>query len=198
MFKKYTFNSNYFEDKARSIASNNKTSKLLFVLSFAESVVFPIPIDPLLAACVIAKPSRVVYITSFTIIASVLGGALGWYLGLTIEMGLNQFIVKIPGISLEDINIVKDGFSKWGLLLVFIGAFTPMPYKVIAILAGATGVPLTIFIIGSIIGRGIRFCIVATISYYFGSLALNFIRDKLTLSSSLIGILIIIVWVLIF
>ena len=94
------------------------------------------------------RPSKVLHITLSTVIASVMGGVLGWILGYFLGIGIEEFIERVPIFSLDDFNQVRKGFNDWGLLLVFLGAFTPLPYKVIAISSGASGVPLIIFIIG--------------------------------------------------
>ena len=72
-------------------------------------------------------------------------------------------------------------FQTWGIVIVFIGAFTPIPYKVIAISAGATGIMLPVFIIGSILGRGLRFYLIAYLAFFFGEPAVNFINKNLAL-----------------
>ena len=137
------------------------------------------------------------FLTFFTILASVLGGIIGWLIGLSIGVGVNSLVDFLPGISGSDLKQVSNGFANWGLMLTFIGAFTPLPYKLIAISSGATGVPLIIFILGSIFGRGIRFLIVAFISYYLGEKAINFIKNNLTLTTLVLGVIILILWLLI-
>ena len=169
----------------------------MFGLSFAESIIFPIPIDPLLAACVIARPKKVFLLTILTILASVIGGIFGWIAGLYLGIGIQNIIEYVPGVSINDLQNVNQAFSEWGLLLSFIGAFTPLPYKLIALSSGATGVPLLIFIIGSIFGRGIRFSIVASLSYFFGEQAIKIIANNLTLTTVILGIFFIILWFLI-
>ena len=169
----------------------------MFGLSFAESIVFPIPVDPLLAACIIAQPKKIVFLTVFTILSSVLGGIIGWIIGLSVGVGINNLVDFLPGVSGSDLKQVSNGFANWGLMLTFIGAFTPLPYKLIAISAGATGVPLTIFLLGSIFGRGVRFLIIALLSYYLGEKAIKFIKNNLALSTLVLGVIILIIWLLI-
>ena len=112
-------------------------------------------------------------------------------------MGLQNLVEFIPGLSVHKLESVNEAFREWGLILTFIGAFTPLPYKLIALSSGATGVPLLIFVIGSIMGRGIRFTIVALLSYYLGEKAINFIKNNLALTSVILAIIIIIIWSLI-
>ena len=190
-------NKDQFVKKFFEISSKKTTNNVLYSLSFAESIFFPIPIDPLLAACVISKPKKIFFITLLTTFASVLGGIIGWCIGLYIGVGLQNFVEFMPGLSVYKLASVNEAFREWGLILTFIGAFTPLPYKLIALSSGATGVPLLIFVIGSIIGRGIRFILVALLSYYLGEKAINFIKNNLALTSVILAIFIVIVWILI-
>ena len=151
----------------------------------------------MLAACVISKPKKIFLITSLTTLASVSGGIIGWCIGLYIGVGLQNLVDFMPGLSVHKLESVNEAFREWGLILTFIGAFTPLPYKLIALSSGATGVPLLIFVIGSIVGRGIRFTIVALLSYYLGEKAINFIKNNLALTSVILAIIIIIIWFLI-
>ncbi len=195
---KFNFlNKDQFVEKFFEISSKKSTNNALYGLSFAESIFFPIPIDPLLAACVISKPKKIFLITFLTTFASVFGGIIGWCIGLYIGVGLQNLVEFMPGLSVHKLESVNEAFRKWGLILTFIGAFTPLPYKLIALSSGATGVPLLIFVIGSIIGRGIRFTIVALLSYYLGEKAINFIKNNLALTSVILAIIIIIIWFLI-
>ena len=192
MFKK-----EYYFSKIAEISSKKTTNNVLYLLSFAESIVFPIPVDPLLAACIIAKPKKVFYITIFTVLASVVGGIFGWIVGLYLGLGIQNLVEYIPGLTLNDLQRVNAAFKEWGLLLTFIGAFTPLPYKLIAISSGATGVPILVFIAGSVFGRGIRFGIVASLSYFFGEKAINFITNNLALTTVFLGVFFTILWFLI-
>ena len=185
-------------DKSLKVAGTKMATNTLYFLAFLESIIFPIPVDPLLAACVIGRPSKVLNLTFLTIIASVIGGTLGWALGYFIGIGIEEFIERSPIFNLDDFNQVKKEFIDWGLLLVFLGAFTPLPYKLIAISSGASGVPLIIFIIGSIVGRGIRFLLVAFIAFYFGEIAIKFLKKKFGFFTILIGLLIVLLLWLIY
>ncbi len=184
-------------DRSLEVAGTRMATNTLYLLSFLESIIFPIPVDPLLAACVIGRPSKVLNITLLTVIASVMGGVLGWILGYFLGIGIEEFIERVPIFSLADFNQVRKGFNDWGLLLVFLGAFTPLPYKVIAISSGASGVPLIIFIIGSIVGRGIRFLLVSLIAFYFGETAINFLKNRFGFFTILISLLLVLLlWLL--
>lgn len=155
--------------RAQTIAAQ----RLLYVFVALESIIIPIPADPLMAAFILANRSKWLRITLFCVIASVLGGAIGWLLGWgmgeTAKLLLES--ASIGGMA-DKFHAVADGFQNYGLLLIFIGAFTPLPYKVIAISAGLFGFGLLPFMLISIIGRGLRFYLVAMIVVYFRDLRL--------------------------
>ena len=144
-------------------ASTTKARCGLYGLTTLESVIFPIPVDPLLAACVYARSDKWVSIGVLTAIWSVVGGGIGWYLGFALQGFVSDMLQLLPHqvAGPEKFSAVSGAFDKLGIILVLIGAFTPLPYKVIAISAGLFSYALIPFIIFSLMGRGLRFLLVA-------------------------------------
>mgnify|MGYP001161105567 FL=1 len=144
--------------------------RLMLVFAVLESIIIPIPVDPLLIATVLARPKNWVKLVTACTIASVVGGGLGWAIGVWLGVGVEQLLVHLPhAVAAPDkFSVVQNGFLEWGILLVFIGAFSPLPYKVIAVSAGVTGFGLIPFLFTSLIGRGLRFAIVAGIARHLG------------------------------
>ena len=117
------------------------------------------PVDPLLVAVVLAKSNQWRRIAFTCTIASVIGGAGGWILGAYLGLHIHTLIDSLP-VALaapSAFTAVEAGFAKFGLVLVFLGAFSPLPYKVIAVSAGIGGFGLLPFLVISFIGRGLRF-----------------------------------------
>ena len=135
----------------------------LYTLTALESVLFPIPVDPLLAACVYARSDKWIRIGLLTAIWSVMGGAVGWYLGFAVQGFVSDMLQILPNqiAGPEKFSAVSNAFEKFGIILVLIGAFTPLPYKVIAVSAGLFGYALLPFVLFSLVGRGARFLLVA-------------------------------------
>ena len=144
------------------IAHANKPSatRWLLGLSFAESIIFPVPIDPLLAAIVLSKPEHYIRLAVLTAIASVGGGIVGWGIGVSIGEAITQ-----SGWLGEQgtYDTVVTAFVNHGWLVVLIGAFTPFPYKITVISAGFLGIGIVPLIVASLIGRMARFLLVAGI-----------------------------------
>ncbi len=140
----------------------------LYVFSFFESIIIPIPTDPLLMACTHAKPDMWRKIALYCALASVAGGGVGWYLGAFSADYVMALVDALPHAVMneEKFAAVAEGFTKLGLPLVLIGAFTPLPFKVIAISAGLFGYPLLSFIIIATIGRIGRFLLVGAMVRY--------------------------------
>ena len=135
----------------------------LYGLTALESIIFPIPVDPLLAACVYARSESWVSIGVLTTIWSVIGGVIGWYLGFAVQGFVSDMLQLLPHqiAGPEKFSAVSAAFAELGIILVLIGAFTPLPYKVIAVSAGLFGYALLPFIIFSVIGRGARFLLLS-------------------------------------
>ena len=144
--------------------------RLMLLFAVLESIIIPIPVDPLLIATVLARPKNWIKLVAACTSASVIGGGLGWAIGVWLGVGVEQLIVYLPHAvaAPEKFTVVQDGFLEWGILLVFIGAFSPLPYKVIAVSAGVAGFGLAPFLTISLIGRGLRFAIVAGITRHHG------------------------------
>ena len=144
------------------IAHANKPSatRWLLGLSFAESIIFPVPIDPLLAAIVLSKPEHYIRLAVLTAITSVGGGIVGWGIGVVIGEAITQ-----SGWLGEQgtYDTVVTAFVNHGWLVVLIGAFTPFPYKITVISAGFLGIGIVPLIVASLIGRMARFLLVAGI-----------------------------------
>ena len=154
-------------------AQTAAAQRLLFLFVALESIIIPIPADPLMAAFIVANRTKWLRITGYCVLASVIGGGVGWLLGWGMGETAKLLLetISIRGTT-DKFTAVATGFQDYGLLLIFIGAFTPLPYKVISISAGLFGFGLIPFMLISIIGRGLRFYLVAMIVVYFKDLRL--------------------------
>ena len=150
-----------------SWSEKKQAERALAALSFAESSFFPIPPDPLLIAMVIAKPKRWRRLATITTVSSVIGGMLGYLIGV-LAIGAVMPIIVNGGYE-SAYHTATWWFSQWGVVAVLIAGFTPVPYKIFTIAGGAMGMSLPLFIIGSIVGRGGRFYLVAALMHFFGA-----------------------------
>ncbi|MCC7014012.1 MAG: DedA family protein [Planctomycetes bacterium] len=141
----------------------------LFVISFAESSFFPIPPDVLQIALSVAKPKRAFFYASVSLVASVLGGVLGWYIGHALWGSVSNFFFEhVPGFTRETFALVESKYNEHAFLAIFGAAFTPIPYKVFTIASGVFEVALPTLIMASVLGRGARFFLVGGAIFFFG------------------------------
>lgn len=140
---------------------------ILAFLSFSESVIFPIPPDVLLAPMVLSKPEKAWRFASLTTVASVLGGVCGYILGYLMFEPWIQPIISELGYQ-HRLDQVMDWFSQYGVWVVFIAGFSPIPYKLFTVSAGFLHMAFIPFLIASAIGRGMRFFLVAGIIQWGG------------------------------
>ncbi|MDO9051493.1 MAG: YqaA family protein [Methylotenera sp.] len=139
----------------------------LSALSFAESSIFPIPPDVMLAPMSLANPARAWRFAMITTVASVLGGLLGYLIGVSL------FDVIEPHLRAshywEAYQTAVIWFEQWGFWAIFVAGFSPIPYKVFTIAAGSLSMALLPFTIASVIGRGMRFFMVAGLMKWGGA-----------------------------
>ncbi len=178
-------------DKAKHNATKPLADKILGFISLIESVIFPIPVDPFLAGLTLAAPKKALKFALFSTIGSVIGGIIGWMLGYFVGPSVENILLNIPWFTETKFNAVKSAYKENGLLIIFLGAFTPLPYKIITITSGIAGINIIGFIFISILGRGIRFFIVAYLTKIFGMPALLFLQKHILICSTILGIAII-------
>ena len=141
----------------------------LMALSFAESSFFPIPPDVLLLPLCLSRPRKWFSIAGYCTLFSVLGGLLGYGIGyLGWGVAADFFYQFVPGFSPEKFSRVQGLYDEWGAWVVFSAGFSPIPYKVFTITSGVMEMPLGVFVVASVIGRGLRFFLVGWLVAKFG------------------------------
>lgn len=146
----------------------------LFVLAFMESSFFPIPPDVLLIALALAAPTRAFKFAAWCTVGSVLGGLFGYYIGYGLWATFEPILINRV-ITQDNFDVVTEKYREHGGVAVFAAAFTPIPYKVFTIAAGVARVDLAGFVGASVLGRGLRFCLVALVIRLTGARARDLI-----------------------
>lgn len=148
-------------------AEKKQAERALAGIAFAESSFFPIPPDPLLIALTTAKPKRYLRFALIATTFSILGGVLGYFIGIALFETMGNWVIDTYHLHDEYVSIGAR-YSENAFLTIFTAAFTPIPYKLITIAAGGFQVNFLAFILASILGRGTRFFLVATLMHHFG------------------------------
>ena len=187
--------------KCLDLAAHKSSKYYLAVVSLVESSFFPIPPDIMVIPMVISKKDDFFKVFLIATIFSVLGGLLGYLIGaFFFDIGIQ--VMAFYGyenklISLKNNLINSDGFYAW-LSILFLAGFTPLPYKVFTIASGLIGFNILIFIIVSLISRGLRFFIVSYLSYKFGDLFSKFMDKHGSKWFTIVGILIVLICAIIY
>lgn len=153
-------------DRVIHWAGHRHAERYLVAMSFAESSFFPIPPDVLLAPMTVAQPQRGWRFAFLTTIFSVLGGAAGYTIGW-FAIDLIEPLLRSANYW-EAYEEANRWFMNWGFAAVLIAGFSPIPYKVFTIAAGALNMLLPVFLVASFIGRGARFFLVAGLLIWGG------------------------------
>nr|WP_319384583.1 YqaA family protein [uncultured Roseibium sp.] len=177
-------------DWTLSLAAGPRAPAALGSVSFVESSFFPIPPDILLIPMVIARREKAWWYALLCTVTSVVGGILGYLIGMFLFEQVAQPILTFYG-KMDKFDEFSAVFNHWGWWFVFIAGLTPFPYKVITIASGVAGLSLPIFIVASIVSRGLRFFIVAGLLYFFGPPIKEFIEKRLGLMFTLFVVLLI-------
>lgn len=162
----------------------------LFLLAFAESSFFPIPPDVLLIALAISIPTRSFYYALVCSVASIMGGALGYFIGLKFMETIGISIIEFYGY-MEQFSHLKELYNQYDFWVVGMAGFTPIPYKVFTIASGAFEINFLTFMVASLVSRSARFFLVGGLIYLFGGKIKDFIDRYFNLVSILFFVLIV-------
>ena len=163
-------------DWVLSWASSPYAVPVLFTVSFVESSFFPIPADPLLIALILGLRKRAFYYAFICTAGSVFGGIFGYFVGSflwwTETMDFSSiatfFFTYVPGFTEQLFYNIQAQYESYNFIVIFTAAFTPIPYKVFSISAGAFDINFLTFVVASILGRGLRFYGITVVLWYFG------------------------------
>ena len=187
--------------KSLELAAHKSSEFYLALVSFIESSFFPIPPDVMIVPMVMARKDRFIRIFLNATIFSVLGGIFGYFIGF-IFSDLAMSVVEFYNYE-DKVNNLKARLSEgsglyiW-LITLFLAGFTPLPFKVFTITSGLISFNIFIFVIICLISRGLRFFIVSYFTFRFGEPFVNFIEKKGALWSTVVGLLLIPLFILIY
>jgi membrane protein YqaA with SNARE-associated domain len=168
----------------------------LFILAFCESSFFPIPPDVLLIALGVALPKKSLKYAWVCSIGSVIGGCLGYLIGWQFMAVIGTKIIHFYGLT-DKVDYIRDLFVQYDAWAIAIAGFTPIPYKVFTISAGAFGINFTVFVIASALSRSARFFLVGGLIYLFGPRIQRFIDRYFDILAVAFTVLLVVGFVLI-
>lgn len=164
--------------------------RVLLIIAFIESIFFPIPTDVLLVPMIYENPKNAYKYAFIATIGSVLGGVVGYFLGVAFYAYIIQEVLLHHGYK-PLFDSFKQLVDQYHFLAVFIAGFSPIPYKIATISSGILHINFVVFVISSVLARGLRFYLVAFVVSYFSNIDLKFIKRYY--QSIIVGLTIIIV-----
>lgn len=161
-------------DRVLGWSAHRRAPEILCGLSFAESSFFPVPPDVMLAPMCLAQPRKAWRFATLCTLSSVLGGVMGYAIGRWAFAWIEGWLMSS---AYADVFLgASAAFENWGFLYILLAGFTPIPYKIFTISAGVVGMPMIPFLLGSAVGRGARFFLVAGLIRAMGEQAAEKLR----------------------
>jgi membrane protein YqaA with SNARE-associated domain len=173
-------------DRLIALAASSAAPWWLALISFAEASFFPIPPDVMLIPMALARPRSAWRFATICTIASVAGGAFGYLIGFAVFDQVARPILSVYGYG-PAFAAFQERFQEYGVWIVLIKGLTPIPYKIVTIAAGAARMDFWAFMLASVVTRGARFFLVATLLHYYGDSVRDFIERRLTLVTSAVA-----------
>jgi membrane protein YqaA with SNARE-associated domain len=167
-----------------ALAASPRAPWWLAVIAFAEASCFPIPPDALLIPMALARPDRAWRLALICTVASVAGGALGYFIGYAVFDQLARPLITFYGYG-PRFAAFQAMYAQYGVWIILIKGLTPIPYKIVTIASGAAHFDFALFMAASAVTRGARFFAVAALLRFFGTKVRDFIERRLTLVTTL-------------
>ena len=157
-----------FYDWTMRQAASRHAMRALGIVAFLESSIFPIPPDAMIVPMVLARPHDAWRIATVATVASVVGGLFGYLIGYALLETVGQWIIQLYGLA-DRVAEFQAAYNRWGLWIILIKGLTPIPYKLVTIASGIAHFSLPVFILASILTRGLRFFMVAGLLRWYGA-----------------------------
>ncbi|NCC23852.1 MAG: DedA family protein [Deltaproteobacteria bacterium] len=172
------------------VAGRKGAEKVLMVVSFTESIFFPIPPDLLLIPMGLARRDRVFRYAGICLVLSILGGVFGYLIGQYFMEAIGDPIIAFYGLT-DKYGVVQEWYREWSAWAVVVAGLTPIPYKLCTLTAGAFRIDWPTFVLASILSRGLRFFLIALFIHFFGEQARYFLAERFNLVVSATLVLVI-------
>lgn len=152
---------------------------LLGTVSFMESSFFPVPPDVMLIPMAVARPDRAWFFATVCTLTSVAGGVLGYFIGAVLYDSVGHWLIQLYGYG-SKVEAFREAYAYWGTWIILIKGLTPIPYKLVTITSGFAGYNFFLFVVLSLVTRGMRFYVLAFLLNRYGDQARAIIEERLT------------------
>ena len=193
MRKLFNFCRNLIETQIRAFSNTRFAMPFVFFIGYIEAIVFPIPQEVFMVPMMLSERTKVFKIVFFSIFGSIIGGLTAYYLGLLFFDSLVLPIINFYNYS-ESFLYFKNQINEYGFIYVFIGGFTPLPFKIITLSSGALNIPILNFLLAAILSRSIRFYMIGFLTYKYGNNVINIVDRKLNLITFIILLIVFLIY----
>jgi membrane protein YqaA with SNARE-associated domain len=169
-----------YYDRIMEMAAHDRAPRLLMLVAYLGGFVAILSPQAMLIAMVLATRDKAWHLAALATVGSVLGGLTGYAIGRLLFESIGRWLLHINGQS-DNFASFANYYNEYGAWIVFIAGVTPIPYKLATIASGATGLDLTVFLVSSVVARGLVFFSIAALIYWFGPPARRFIEARLGL-----------------
>ena len=170
----------YLLEKSSKFTKSRLAYPFIFVLCFLESIIFPFPQEVFMIPMMASDRDRIFKIAWFALLGSMFGAIAAYFIGMYLFESIGMYILNLYDLN-ETFSNFSDQVSEFGFLYVFIGGFTPVPFKIVTLSSGFIGINFLIFITASIISRSVRFFLIGYIIWKFGEDIMKSFEKRLNL-----------------
>ena len=185
----------YLLEKSSRFTKSRLAYPFIFILCFLESIIFPFPQEVFMIPMMASDRDRIFKIAWFALLGSMFGAIAAYFIGMYLFESIGMYILNLYDLN-EAFSNFSDQISEFGFLYVFIGGFTPVPFKIVTLSSGFIGINFLIFITASIISRSVRFFLIGYIIWKFGEDIMKSFENRL--NTYLILFLIFLTFIIIF
>ena len=185
----------YLLEKSSRFTKSRLAYPFIFILCFLESIIFPFPQEVFMIPMMASDRDRIFKIAWFALLGSLFGAIAAYFIGMYLFESIGMYILNLYDLN-EAFSNFSDQVSEFGFIYVFIGGFTPVPFKIVTLSSGFIGINFLIFIAASIISRSIRFFLIGYIIWKFGEDIMKSFENRL--NTYLILFLIFLTFIIIF
>jgi membrane protein YqaA with SNARE-associated domain len=181
MIRNFYFNlKKYLLEKSSKFTKSRLAYPFIFVLCFLESIIFPFPQEVFMIPMMASDRDRIFKIAWFALLGSMIGAIAAYFIGMYLFESIGMYILNLYDLN-ETFSNFSDQVSEFAFLYVFIGGFTPVPFKIVTLSSGFIGINFLIFITASAISRSVRFFLIGYIIWKFGEDIMKSFEKRLNL-----------------
>ena len=180
MRKLFNFCKDLIDNQIKAFSNTKFAMPFVFFIGYIEAIIFTLPQEIFMVPMMLSERSKIFRIAFFSFIGSIIGGITAYYLGLLFFDSVVNPILNLYNYT-NNFEFFKAQINEYGFIYVFIGGFTPLPFKIITLSSGALSIPLWIFLIAAILSRSIRFYLIGFLVWKYSDKVINTIDRKLNL-----------------